>query len=92
MPPGTLGSNELLYFYVECNHFFHYCGCYITVIKEFITLWGIPLIGITCLQTKNESVASNLNSRYSHRTTEHWDWCDMLGTQHNPASTTGSQN
>lgn len=62
MPLETLGSNELLYFYVKCNHFFHYCGCYITVIKEFITLWGILLIGITCLQTKRDSVASTLNS------------------------------
>lgn len=65
MPRGTSGSNELLYFYVECNHFFHDCGCYITVIKEFITLWGILLFGITCLQTRRDSVASSIDSLYS---------------------------
>lgn len=76
MPLGTSGSNELLYFYAECNHFFHYCGCCITVIKEFITLWGILLIGIMCLQPSRDSVASALNSWYSHRTTK----CQCTGT------------
>lgn len=80
MPLGTSGSNELLYFYVECNHFFHYCGCCITVIKEFITLWGILLIGIMCLQPSRDSVASALNSWYSHRTTKYQ--CTGTGVTH----------
>lgn len=93
MPLGTSESNELLYFYVEYNHFFHDCGCYITVIKELIILWGILLFGITCLQTRRDSVASSTDPLYSMgQQNSSILGLASHGTKPNPTGTAGSQS